>query len=329
MALRPLLVYMGNKSRTAGVILPLLPTPRPTGWYFEPFCGTAAVALAYNHPNTVLADTNKDVLRVHVATRDTPDEVWHEYRRLARHWCSRSPAGRGLMYLQLLDLHNSVEQVAHTEHQVAMDAGNWDDAMDSAALHWTSPVAAARLLFLSRHAWHGVMRRRVCGWGYQRNSADVTKGTNPADLVELGQRHAAISERFRQIGWGVYCLDYRRAVMEAMPGDAVYLDPPYPGQYSSCAPAPHADVARLFCELHRRGVVVVLTTNTREHLEEFGHVALGANYRCGRGVSGTSTPREHWLITNSPNVRPIPRLLGPAPAPAEPAQPTVPVPAAE
>lgn len=314
---RPLLVYMGSKSRTTSAILPLLPPHDHRQWYFEPFCGTAAVALAYNHPNTVLGDLNKDLMRVHVMTRQRPDAVWHEYRRLARYWAGRSPAGRGLTYVQLLKEHNAQEAEAHAAYQQEMEVGDLDEAHDVGVLYWSNPIAAARLLFLTRHAWRGALKRHASGVGYQACTPDLSKGLLTGDLVGLEARHRAISAALRQPGWGLYCTPYQVTLRDVQPGDVVFLDPPYPGQYSDTT-VPHADVARLMHMLHNRRAIVVLTTNNRVGLEEFGCQPLSAVYRVGRGTA-VSTRREHWLITNSPNARSIPRQLGPAPAPAEPA----------
>lgn len=69
----PLIKWPGGKRAIIGSILPLLPSR--TNTYFEPFLGGAALFFATKPRNSILSDTNEELINLYLQVRDAPEAL--------------------------------------------------------------------------------------------------------------------------------------------------------------------------------------------------------------------------------------------------------------
>lgn len=77
---RPLLKWPGGKREILKTILPLV--PRTFNRYYEPFLGGGALFFALQPPESILSDSNAELVNCYIQVRDHPDDVIAHLRRL-------------------------------------------------------------------------------------------------------------------------------------------------------------------------------------------------------------------------------------------------------
>ncbi|MGH7298203.1 MAG: DNA adenine methylase [Polyangiaceae bacterium] len=233
----PFLKWLGGKGRLLEQFENLLP---PTfDRYFEPFFGGGAMFFSLTPPRAVLSDVNAELVDCYSAVRDSVENV-------------------------IAALGDHRYEKAHF-YEVR--------ALDPRAL--TLPERAARTIFLNRAGFNGLYRVNRQG----RFNVPFGRYTNPTlcDASNLRACSRALE------GVEFLCGDFAAAVATVKRGDFVYFDPPYV-PVSTTANFTHyaagrfdwgeqERLAKLFAELSRRGVLVMLsnadTTEVRDLFNGF------------------------------------------------------------
>jgi len=189
---RPFLKWAGGKAKLAPRIV--AEAPPAVRRYIEPFAGAGAVFFAFeaSHPNTpaLLADANVDLIETFTVLRDSPDALLARLAEIAGDYLPAEPAERRAMYY---------------EQRGSLPA---------------SPLErAARFIFLNKTCYNGLFRVNASGGfnvphGRYRwpNIADEEVLRNCSAELQHAELRAA---------------DFEPICAEAVPGDFVYLDPPY------------------------------------------------------------------------------------------------------
>lgn len=73
--LKPVIGWVGGKTRSLSQLNNLLPAAEDYEWYCEPFVGGATVGLSIQHTNTILSDLNEDLINFYKVVRDTPEYI--------------------------------------------------------------------------------------------------------------------------------------------------------------------------------------------------------------------------------------------------------------
>ncbi|MBI5490704.1 MAG: DNA adenine methylase [Deltaproteobacteria bacterium] len=222
---RPFLKWAGGKGQLLEQYRPLF--PRRFGRYHEPFVGGGAVFFHLRPPQATLSDDNADLIDCLLAVRDDLPAV---IDALGRHRYEK-------------------------EYYYAVRA------QDPAAL----PLAerAARMIFLNRTCFNGLYRVNSKG-GF---NVPFGRYSNPT-ICDAPNLHAcARALKQAQIERG----PFGSVLDRARRGDFVYFDPPYHPLSKTAYFTAYAkggfreedqrELARVFAELDRRGVLVMLSNS--------------------------------------------------------------------
>lgn len=182
--------YQGGKQKLCSRIVDLFPVT--IGRYLEPFIGAASVYLelrnrGYRGP-AFLGDWNVDVANVHQVVATNPDGFEKAY-------------------------HTHVER--HSQDY-------FYSLRDQDVSTWSSLERAARIVYIAKAAFHGLLRVNTQG------QIISTYGTGELSRVMLNE------DRIRAVSVALQGADIRHAdfgwiEQEAQEGDLVFLDPPYFG----------------------------------------------------------------------------------------------------
>ncbi len=219
----PFLKWVGGKGRLLEQFGSLLP---PTfDRYFEPFFGGGALFFSLAPRSAVLSDVNAELVDCYRAVRDEVDDV-----------------------IAALGAHRY--EKAHFYEVRALDPRSL-----------TLSERAARTIFLNRSGFNGLYRVNRQG----RFNVPFGRYTNPTlcDASNLRACSRALE------GVELRCGDFAAAVVTAKRGDFVYFDPPYvpvstTANFTHYAAgrfdwAEQERLAKLFADLSRRGVLVMLS----------------------------------------------------------------------
>jgi DNA adenine methylase len=259
--------YQGGKQRLCGRLVDLFPSG--VCRYFEPFIGAGSVYLEYHRRGfrgpAFLGDWNLEIANIHQIVASDPDGFEAAYRIHMERHCR--------------------------EHFYWL--------RDQDASGWTPVEKAARVVYIAKAAFHGLLR--VNGEG----KIVSTYGTGEFHRIRLdGERIQLVSEalgaadiRHGDFGWV-------EPMAEA--GDLVFFDPPYWGgncAYSAEGFGEEAQMRlrRLCGVLHTKGVSFVQTNSDRSFVRELYRdlrlLAVPAAPAIGRGVVGKQ-PVGEVIITN-------------------------------
>lgn len=195
-AVQPLLKWPGGKRKLAPRILAAFP-PEAHGALYEPFVGSAAVALAARAPQGVLADVNPKLTRFHEVVRSLP---YGFYRHLLTAF-SCEPGWR----------HD------YPRVRIAFNAEPWPAAF--LALTDDDALAAARFLWLNKASFNGLYRENADGhFNVPPGSYETLALPTLEDVLHVSR----VLAKYIIVGQ-----DWRITVEQAPPGSRLYADPPY------------------------------------------------------------------------------------------------------
>ena len=145
-----------------------------------------------------------------------------------------------------------------------------DSEEDYYRIRAASPIGslqrAARFIYLNQTSWNGLWRENMQG------VFNVPWGARPFRGLDHGALHTASNAL---TGTGVEQIDYREALARTLPGDFVYLDPPY---------LPVSDTSKF------SGY-----TGKRFRIADLVELAAACNMLSRRGV--------YWIMSNRDNAR--------------------------
>lgn len=277
---RPFLKWAGGKGKLASRIL--ADAPRSFARYHEPFLGAGAVFFAFEaaHPAmpATLSDANVELIATFTAVRDRTDDVACRLAGLAERYRAADHETRAALYY-------------------AVRSESPTDAVE----------AAVRFIFLNKTCYNGLYRvNSRGGFNVPHGRYVRPRIVEPEALHEAAKALAKADLRVR---------DFDGACATAMPGDFVYLDPPYQPLsrtanftgYTSADFGP-ADQERLrdaFDRLTQRRVAAILSNSDHPTIRDLYE---GRGYSIevvamSRAINSRATARKpiaELLISNLP-----------------------------
>ena len=252
--MKPVIKWVGGKTQLLKelkeIIIPVL---KEDSYYYEPFCGGAALALDLEHKNTILNDLNSELINMYKVIRDNSEELIAELKRF-----QNSHNAEFYYHIRNLDRTDALNQMSDV-------------------------VKATRTIYLNKTCFNGLYRVNSKG---QFNSpiGRTSSGKTPDIVQEDLIREMSKFLKTVQFHNG----DYRESLVHAKNGDVVFFDPPYDQDESISSEGfvgyqkegwTRKDLEELktVCdELSTKGVKVVLTNNDTEFVRE---LFTGYNFR--------------------------------------------------
>ena len=252
--MKPVIKWVGGKTQLLKELKEIIiPALKEDSYYYEPFCGGAALALDLEHKNTILNDLNSELINMYKVIRDNSEELIAELK------CFQNSHNAEFYYhIRNLDRTDALSKMSDV-------------------------VKAARTIYLNKTCFNGLYRVNSKG---QFNSpiGRTSSGKTPDIVQEDLIREMSKFLKTVQFHNG----DYRESLVHAKNGDVVFFDPPYDQDESISSDGfvgyqkegwTRKDLEELktVCdELSIRGVKVVLTNNDTEFVRK---LFAGYNFR--------------------------------------------------
>ena len=252
--MKPVIKWVGGKTQLLKelkeIIIPVL---KEDSYYYEPFCGGAALALDLEHKNTILNDLNSELINMYRVIRDNSEELIAELKRF-----QNSHNAEFYYHIRNLDRTDALSKMSDV-------------------------VKAARTIYLNKTCFNGLYR--VNSKGQFNSPIGRTSSGKTPDIVQEDLIRE-MSEFLKTVQF--HNGDYRESLVYAKNGDVVFFDPPYDQDESISSEGfvgyqkegwTRKDLEELktVCdELSIRGVKVVLTNNDTEFVRK---LFTGYNFR--------------------------------------------------
>ena len=244
--MKPVIKWVGGKTQLLKELKEIIiPALKEDSYYYEPFCGGAALALDLEHKNTILNDLNSELINMYKVIKYWPEELIVELKRFQN---SHNPE----FYYHIRNLDRT-------------------DALSK----MSDVVKAARTIYLNKTCFNGLYRVNSKG---QFNSpiGRTSSGKTPDIVQEDLIREMSQYLKTVQFHNG----DYKDCLATAKDGDVVFVDPPYDQDESISSEGfvgyqkegwtrENLKELKTVCdELSIRGVKVVLTNNDTEFVRK-------------------------------------------------------------
>ncbi|HHS7556244.1 TPA: DNA adenine methylase [Salmonella enterica] len=262
--IRPILKWMGGKSRVLPELLQVLPEAE---YFVEPFVGAGSVFLNTNYPNYILSDTNPDLIELLIAARDEPEVLIAETRALFENGLDRG------LYMKRREAFNE-------EATSGKPRGR----------------RAAMFLYLTRHGYNGLCRYNQAG-GFNVPFGDHPKG---AYFPEEEIRQWA--KRCTEAKVEILCCDFRTVLANCPSNAVIYADPPYiplsdtskHAQYhkKEFSQADHRELAKLLLQQAADGNKVVLSNADTLLTRDIYYGFKWREIQVGRYMSADASKRK-------------------------------------
>lgn len=161
------------------------------GRYYEPFVGGGAIAFALELENTVINDSNKELINMYRIIRDKPNEL-----------------------IVLLEKHQQKYSDAYYTKIRKMDQNVCFDNVSDIE-------KAARFIFLNKTCYNGLYRVNSNGY------FNVPKGKYKNPDIVMKKKILGLNKLLKEKSFKITCLDFAEAVKGASKNDVIYFDPPY------------------------------------------------------------------------------------------------------
>lgn len=217
--------YQGSKRILAPKILEYF--PHALRWLIEPFSGMAAITMAVAQQHRAqkyyLNDLNTPLVEILREAVETPDILIAEYEKV---WKEQLSFNEG--------------SVAHFyKVREEFNQGN---------------KTAANMLYLLARCVKGSVRYSSAGM-FNQSPDKRRKGTSPLTLAKNIYQISAMLKGKAEFT----SMDYRKVLEQAVPGDLVYMDPPYQGVCNSrdnryFSGINFSDFVEAIADLNARGV---------------------------------------------------------------------------
>lgn len=244
--MKPVIKWVGGKTQLLKELKEIIiPALKEDSYYYEPFCGGAALALDLEHKNTILNDLNSELINMYRVIKHWPEELITELK------CFQNSHNTEFYY-----------------HIRNLDRTGLLSRMDDVA-------KAARTIYLNKTCFNGLYRVNKKG---QFNSpiGRTTSGKTP-DIVQEDLIRE-MSKFLKTVHF--HCGDYREHLICTKDGDVVFFDPPYDtdeaiksegfvGYQKEGWTRKDLEELKMICdELSIKGVKVVLTNNDTEFVRK-------------------------------------------------------------
>ena len=244
--MKPVIKWVGGKTQLLKelkeIIIPVL---KEDSYYYEPFCGGAALALELKHKNTILNDLNSELINMYRVIKHWPEELISELK------CFQNSHNTEFYY-----------------HIRNLDRTDILDKMGDVA-------KAARTIYLNKTCFNGLYR--VNSKGQFNSPIGRTSSGKTPDIVQEDLIRE-MSEYLKTVRF--HNGDYKNCLVTAKAGDVVYLDPPYDQDESISTEGfvgyqkegwtreNLKELKRLCDELVFRGCKVIISNNDTEFVRQ-------------------------------------------------------------
>ena len=246
---KPILRWIGTKrNQAAGLARQMFTAMAPGGRYFEPFLGSASVALALvglgvPAANMVLADRLDTLIETYQALTLYPEQTIELYGQLGAR--ATTPATKRRIYGAL--------------------RASLNEARRQGALAGTPrPPLAAAFLYVNARGFNGVVRQNKSG------DFNMSIGEVAAGRARLCTSEELASFALALRGALLWHADFERVIDQATAGDLIYCDPPYDGTWTGYSTEwAENDQRRLASALraaHRRGATIFASNANTERI---------------------------------------------------------------
>lgn len=224
----------------------------------EPFTGSCAVMMNTDYERYLMADINSDLINLYLCAQTDPETL-----------IIKSEA--------LFDCGNSKDKYAELRARFNSEQKNmpWCDI-------------AALFLFLNRHCFNGLCRYSK-KTGFNVPFGYYKKPYFPeAEIVSFADK--ARKAQFNTMPW-------QKTLAMAVPGDGIYCDPPYLGNFSAYhedgfGEKDHADLANALRVLHDTAGIPVTVSNSpaaRELYADLGFTIHDVSAKRSIAANGSRT----------------------------------------
>ena len=252
--MKPVIKWVGGKTQLLKELKEIIiPALKEDSYYYEPFCGGAALALDLEHKNTILNDLNSELINMYKVIRDNPEELITELKRF-----QNSHNAEFYYHIRNLDRTDALSKMSDV-------------------------MKAARTIYLNKTCFNGLYR--VNSKGQFNSPIGRTSSGKTPDIVQEDLIRE-MSEFLKTVQF--HNGDYKDCLAAAKNGDVVFFDPPYDQDESISSEGfvgyqkegwTRKDLEELkaVCdELSIKGVKVVLTNNDTEFVRK---LFAGYNFR--------------------------------------------------
>ena len=240
--MKPRIKWGGGKTQLLKELKEIIvPSLKEDSYYYEPFCGGAALALDLEHKNTILNDLNSEIINMYKVIKNSPEELITELKSFQNNHNKE-------FYRRIRNLDRT-------------------DALSQ----MTDVAKAARTIYLNKTCFNGLYR--VNSKGQFNSPIGRTSSGKPPDIVQENLIRE-MSKFLKTVQF--YCGDYREHLNSVKNGDVVFFDPPYDQDESISSEGfvsyqkegwtrKNLEELKTVCdELSSRAVKVVLTNNDTE-----------------------------------------------------------------
>ena len=244
--MKPVIKWVGGKTQLLKELKEIIiPALKEDSYYYEPFCGGAALALDLEHKNTILNDLNSELINMYKVIRDNSEELIAELKRF-----QNSHNAEFYYHIRNLDRTDALSKMSDV-------------------------MKAARTIYLNKTCFNGLYR--VNSKGQFNSPIGRTSSGKTPDIVQEDLIRE-MSEFLKTVQF--HNGDYRESLVHAKNGDIVFFDPPYDQDESISSDGfvgyqkegwtrkDLEELKQLCDELSIRGVKVVLTNNDTEFVRK-------------------------------------------------------------
>lgn len=193
----PPLKCQGIKTKLVGFILSNIQWHGHGRW-IEPFLGSGVMLFSVQPERALVSDVNPHIINLYQKIYTGQLTSSHVSEHLERE--GRKLAKNGDYYYQVRERFNQTA-----------------DSLD--------------FLFLNRSCFNGLMRFNKKG-EFNVPFCQKTDRFRPAYITKIVNQVTALQKIMRGKAWEFRSVDWRECLVEAAPGDFVYLDPPYIGRHA-------------------------------------------------------------------------------------------------
>ena len=236
MKLKPVLKYVGGKSRELSEIKKYL--PEFSGKYIEPFLGGGALYFDLEPKSAIINDLNKPLMNFYTSIRDDYDKVVEELRNIQAICDNNTKEESKALYYEMRKMYN---------HEI-------ESSYSDAALYY----------YINKMAFHGVIR---CN---KQGKFNVSFGGRVSFKICITEDHQKLLSQSE-----IYSTSYRDIFDITNKDDFLFLDPPYDNSYSAYNNVEtfsgftedmHRQLAQDFKNLDAKALMVIGKTDLIEEL---------------------------------------------------------------
>lgn len=267
----PCIKWAGGKGQILGEIEKRMPSNFEN--YFEPFVGAGSVLFFFQPSSAFINDINPQLINLYRQIQSDPEKVISAVNALDAEECNAE-----LYFKNREEYNRRIKE------------------------HILDCPTASLFIWLNKHCFNGLYRVNSKGF-FNVPYNNRSKGSS-IDRENI----RSMSKYLKKVKMS--CLDFEEAVKNAAQGDFVYFDSPYfpespTANFTSYAkegflPEDHERLARVFKELDKKGVRVMLSNNDVEAVRELYRGYRIESFEVKRMINRDANKRrgKEVIVTN-------------------------------